>query len=588
MAMPDLRVEVAFSTGADTGTLLQLDDPTRGKLNTGTLGSTSMDVPVWTDVTEWVRSGSVTRGSTRVDNPIITYEAGTCSVVLRNDDRRFDPSYLDGPYTEVTALVTGEEERLNSNTTFESGTSGWTGFFGTLTQASDQVYSGSFSGKFVPSGTDAGPFVASDWVAHTAGETYQIKLRIRSAVARTVFLSLHWYDATPTFLSASTSDAIGVPAGVWTQITFSAVAPAGATQGPALISMTGTPAASNILWLDEAEYSHLPYERITQVTAMRAMRVYAAWAGVYYELFSGYVDQWDVNWYEPGYSECVLTATDAFKVLAGIDRAAVAPTGGGQDAGTRVNTILDSAGWPAVSRIVYPGDSFLQETDLSGDALSELQAVAASELGELYVDGGGRVWFRSRSALLTETRSNTSQATFGDGGGAELPYTELAIATDDATFFNEVRVTRAGGAEQSAEDTASQVTFYRKTYKPGSDVLLQTDADALNYANWLLHVASEPEIRFTELGISPRAADSTLFPQALGRLIGDRITVVRRPPGGGDAISKEHFIRGVQHDFAPQAWNTKWTLQDASRFGSFFVLDHAELGQLDAGNALSF
>lgn len=427
---PTTIVEVAFTTGADTGTLLQLDDPSRGKLNTGTLGSGAADEPVWTDVTAWAQSGTVNRGATRVDGPIVQYDPSTCSVVLDNTDRRFDPNNLDGPYVD-------------------------------------------------------------------------------------------------------------------------------------------------------------PLNGTTLVTAMRAVRIRALWAGVYYNLFRGLVDMWDVQWDDPSDSLCTLTATDAFKVLAGIDRTAVTPLGGGEDTGARINRVLDSAGWPAADRSIATGDSTLQETDLSGDALAELRLDADSEIGELYMDGAGRVVFRNRRALLEDTRSTVSQGSFGDLVG-EIPYRDLSIATDDATFYNEVTVTRAGGAEQTAVDTASQALFYRKTYRPGTDPILQTDADALAYAQWLLHVSADPELRFVSATLDPRYQPTDLYPQVLGREIGDRVTITRRPPGGGDPIVRDQFIRGISHSFAGLDWTTTWTFQDADRYGSFLVLDHATLGKLTSGNALAF
>ena len=55
--------------------------------------------PTWTDVTQWAKHGITTRrGSSRVESPIIRYEAGTAVVQLDNSDRRFDPTNLSGPY----------------------------------------------------------------------------------------------------------------------------------------------------------------------------------------------------------------------------------------------------------------------------------------------------------------------------------------------------------------------------------------------------------------------------------------------------------------------------------------------------------
>jgi hypothetical protein len=586
---PTVRLEVAFEDGAGTGTGLTLDDPSRGKLDAGTLGGGSTSAPVWTDLRAWLRSATINRGSSRVDAPIVTYEAGQLTAVLDDVDGRFDPNNLTGPYTEETTQLSGERVTLNANSDFESGTGGWTGFGCTFTQANDQVYAGSWSGKLVPTGTDLFVSIDSDPVAVTEGYTYTGRARVRCAQARNILIKIDWYSvAGGPPMSSSFSTYIALAAGTWTPINFTAVAPPGAVTATFVPLMDGTPPVSHVLWVDEAELAHMPYKRATQLTAMRAVRVMAEWDGITYELWRGFADQWEPS-YSPGsaYSECTLTATDASKVLAGIDRTALTvPVGGGEDSGARVDRILNSAGWPAGDRLVAAGDSTLQPTPLEGDAWAELQTVSQSELGEVYIDGGGRLVFRNRLAYLTDARSNTSQGTFGDSVG-ELSIEDLATSSDDATFFNEVAVTRAGGVEQVAEDLDSQELYYRKTYRPPAEPLLETDEAALGYAHWLLHIASEPELRFTELTTNPAAGPADLWPHALGREIGDRITVRRRPPPDQALIERQSFIRGVRHEFTDESWKTTWTLQDATRYGSFFVLDHPELGVLDF-NALAY
>lgn len=383
--------------------------------------------PTWTDVTSWGKRGITTRrGSSRVDSPIIRYEAGTATVTLNNTDRRFDPTNLSGPY------VSGGR---------------------------------------------------------------------------------------------------------------------------------------------------------TLVTPMRPLRIRATWASVTYDIFRGFVDQWDVDWVADIYSEVTVRATDGFKVLRNKKRAAVTPVGAGEDAGARVTRILNSAGWPAGDRVIATGSSTMQATDLEGDALSELQDTAESEIGELYIDGSGRVVFRNRSALLLDARSSTVQATFGNPPTAFAPF-ETRLNTDDATFYNEVRAQRTGGAEYVTGDAASQLELLTRTFQ-ATDLLLTTDTEVESYAGWILYVSKDPEVRFDTIVLHAHADSTTLFPQVLSRDIGDRIQIVRRPPGGGTAITREVFIRGISHTTSGATWFTTWTLQSATKYGSFFALDHPVLGLLDQ-NALGF
>ena len=420
-SMPTLLIEGAFgATGAST--LLELNDPTRGKLGTGQLGS-GLGGNVYVDITPYARSFSTRRGATRADGPVLRYEAGTSTTVLRNDDRRFDPTNLSGPY------VSGG---------------------------------------------------------------------------------------------------------------------------------------------------------VTQVQPMRSIRHRATWNGTTYELWRGYADSWDIGYASSRYSEVTLNATDAFKVFQAYDRIAGSPVGASENSGARVGRILDSVSWPSTDRDVATGNTTLQATTLQGVALDELQLVAESEIGELYMDGGGRLVYRNRQAVLTDSRSNTSQATFGAGG---LPYQDVTLAYDDTTLVNLAQVTREGGTTQSASDSTSIAAYLTHTATE-SGLLMETDTEALSFAQFLVFIGKDPELRFTQLVVHPQRDPTNLWPQVLGREIGDRITVQLNPPGGGSTISRDVFIRGVAHDVQPGSWTTTWTLQSATKY-AFFVLNNATLGQLNF-NALGY
>lgn len=422
MVSPAVLFEAAFALGASNVNNLMLDDVARGKLDTAQLGG---DLN-WTDLSPYLRSAQTSRGATRLDGPVITYEAGRSTAVLDNTDRRFERTNLAGPY------VSGG---------------------------------------------------------------------------------------------------------------------------------------------------------VSQVVPMVAVRYRATWAGVTYQLWRGFADGWPISYPAPGDSVATLLATDAFKVFVANDRKGVTAIGAGELAGARINRILDSTGWEATARIVDTGDTTLQSTTLAGSVLAELQLVSDTELGEVYMDGAGRVRFRHRHAIIQDTRSATSQATFGTQG-AELLFTDVTINNDDSQLVNRARITRVGGAEQQADNAASQAAYLVHS-DPRTGLLMQTDSDALSYAGWLVYYGKDPEQRVDQLVINPNLDPDNLYPQVLGRELGDRITIVLRPPGGGSAVTQDVFIRGIQHELIPGAqWLTTWSLQAASKY-SFLILDNAVLGKLDS-NALSF
>lgn len=431
---PQILVEGAFvaTTPVQPGGVLLLDDIANGLLDTNTLGSDD----TWSDLSAWVRSGSITRPASREQGPLYSYQPGTAAVVLNNADGRFDPDNLGGPYVAAGA---------------------------------------------------------------------------------------------------------------------------------------------------------------TELDAMTPVRVSATWNGIRYPLFAGYTDSWDDDGanYAGHYAETTLAATDAQKVLNGMHLATLgSPAGANESTGARIDRILSAAGWYTGSgkRVLAAGDSLVQATVLGDTPWNLMQITADSELGELYIGGSGAVIFRNRHAILTEARSNTPQAVFGDGGGTELPFRSVTRSRDDTTIANDVQATRAGSsALQEAFDNASIAKYlFTRTYQR-TDLMLASDADTLAWAQWICYVAKNDEDRFEQLTLNPLRDPVNLWPQALGRQIGDRITVIRRPPGIAVPVTRDCFIRGIAHawDWGAGTWTTTWTLQDASRYGSFLTLDHPVLGQLNT-NAIAF
>jgi hypothetical protein len=220
-----------------------------------------------------------------------------------------------------------------------------------------------------------------------------------------------------------------------------------------------------------------------------------------------------------------------------------------------------------------------------------MQLATDSEVGELYMDGQGRVVFRNRQAILTDARSSTAQGVFGGLPGTVHPAgteRECALVSrpdDDTTLANDIQATRVGGALQEAQDPASESTYLFARSYSRSDLILQDDPTTMQWADYVLYLAKGDEFRIDEVTITPGVDPDNLFPQALGRELGDRVEVWKRPPNV-TAYSKDLFIRGIDHQFTPLWWQTKWTTQNAARY-SFFVLDDPILGVLDS-NALGY
>jgi hypothetical protein len=470
-------------------------------------------------------------------------------------------------------ILTGDES------TFEAGTAGWVGIGATVARSTAQAHSGTAS--LAVTSTSGGSIGASSatfagfggtyatyGIQVTAGDIVTVSGWWRAAAAaRAVHMTIAWTDAAGNSLGGWNGAPVTDSTAGWAQASFTGVAPANVAWAIVQGGIDAT-AAAEVHYLDDV--------------ALAVAR----------PLFTGWADAWSetlVN-YKTGYSEVTLTATDAFKTLAGITLPALGvAAGAGEDTGARISRILDAAGWDPAARNISPGDSTLQATTFGDTVLNLCQLAADSEIGQLYTDGAGNVTFRHRQAVTTDPRSTTPQAVFGDSpgtvetAGTELAYGGLSRADDDTTLANDVQATIVGGNLQEVTDPDSVAKFgFARTYGR-SDLILQTDTDANAWASYVLFTGKSDENRFETLTIIPARDGTSLWPQVLGRGIGDRIQIWRRPPGVAAPVTKNCFITGITHTFdaSTLVWQTQWTLASADKYGSFFVLDDPVMGRLD-------
>lgn len=308
---------------------------------------------------------------------------------------------------------------------------------------------------------------------------------------------------------------------------------------------------------------------VTQIRPMRPIRITASYASVSYPVYRGYVTDWGEAWsggaVGKGDALTTLTCADEFVILAGVDGFAVTPVGTGDMTGARVHRWLDAAGHTG-DRDVDLGVNTLQATDLADDTLQGLEATMAAEGGALYVDAAGAVVFDGQTALIDNSRSVVSQATFADDGTG-LPYVSAELSYNSDLIVNYAAFTRTGGTAQTVADATSRA-LYGTRRRTETSLICETDAQALALAQWQVQQYKDPEQRIAKITIKPRKAPSTLYPQVLGRLVRDQITVKRNPPGSF-AITQACHIAGVSHDITADDWTTTWQLWSATPYVAF-------------------
>jgi len=185
-------------------------------------------------------------------------------------------------------------------------------------------------------------------------------------------------------------------------------------------------------------------------------------------------------------------------------------------------------------------------------ALEELRACRDAESVDamLFIGRDGTIVLRD-AAHRSQSPWNTSQGTFGDGA-SELPYTDLSVDYSDSFLSNDWNVSASTNTAgpQNASDATSIAQYGKRTTNVTLPIIVASEAAVV--ANSLLAKYKNPMLRITS--ITPKVSDPDTAANVFARDLGDRITVVRRPPGGG-TITQSVFIQKITVDGDP---STPW------------------------------
>lgn len=141
---------------------------------------------------------------------------------------------------------------VNTNIYFESGVANWTGSNGaTLASSGTQHHEGALALRITPNGSTANTQAAADEVAATVGVTYGFSVWIWATASFSWQAGVQWNTSGHALISQSLT-AKTLATGTWTNITGSFVAPATTAFAQLVVRANGTPAGSNLTYVDEA------------------------------------------------------------------------------------------------------------------------------------------------------------------------------------------------------------------------------------------------------------------------------------------------------------------------------------------------
>lgn len=251
--------------------------------------------------------------------------------------------------------------------------------------------------------------------------------------------------------------------------------------------------------------------------------------------------------------------------------------------GAALTSLLTATAWPAADRSIQSGVSQIQAyTVKGGNVLSYAQQIADTEAGTIFISRDGKFTFINRHALL----NRVSAATFGDGGGAELPYGEpFELDYGERYIFNSARGQRVGGLAQSAQDVTSSNAFFSREYPSRGQTLQTNDIEVADQVAFRIERYKNPNTRVAQMSPVGAKNPSAAWPVILGAELQQIHTITRRP--GGAPITKIGVLENISYTMSGAA-NLQVTFgYSPATIGNYMVFDDPVLGQFN-NNAFAY
>lgn len=340
------------------------------------------------------------------------------------------------------------------------------------------------------------------------------------------------------------------------------------------------PGLANIVFNNEdrtfdPEFQSSPYSG--QIIPRRAVRISSG--GQF--IFTGVIDDWNLEYSPSGQSDASAACTDSFASLA--SQTLVPGTAVVQTSGERINAILNQPGvsWPTQDRLIDTGITTLgpDVVEEGANALEYLRNVASSEPGQVFVGKQGQLIFKDRNPS-----SSSNFLTFSDDG-VGIGYQAIKVVYGSELLYNQVSLTNFNDVTVTATDTNSIAEYGPLNYTK-TNLLVNDPVELANIAVLLATKYGEPEYRFESIDIILNKFDTETQNQIIALEIGDVVQVSFTPNKIPPAITKFAEVIRIDHDITPQAHVVSLGFSTIS-FGPWTLSDPV-FGRLSADNILSF
>ncbi len=326
----------------------------------------------------------------------------------------------------------------------------------------------------------------------------------------------------------------------------------------------------------DPEYALSPYAG--QIVPKRQVRISSG--GIVQ--FAGLVDDWNLTYAPNGDSTASAACSDATSSFA--TQTIATRTNSVQKSGERINAILDlpEINWPSTLRDIDTGLMTLGADTIADNtnALSYLRLVERSEPGAFFIGKSGNVIFRDRIA------APTSQGVTLADDGSGIKYQSLRVQYGSELLANEIVVSSEISSYEVTTLDLESIDTYGIFNLTRTGLLINANGDVDELAEFYANKYSQPEYRFESVEVLLDELTNQEQSDLLGLEIGDVVEIKFTPNGIAPAISK--YAEIIRIDNSIDLDNHIMSLGFSTLDFALLVLDDAQFGKLDAGNALAF
>lgn len=304
-------------------------------------------------------------------------------------------------------------------------------------------------------------------------------------------------------------------------------------------------------------------------SAGRAMRVTATWSGTEYNLYSGYIEQLEID--QSLNPIVTITCVDLLGILGRTDVSGNFGTGYGLGLGSTASAAMADAVCAAAalpsSLYSNTGATIMAFAQITTPvtALSLLETLAFGQGGRSFVDRSGVFKFQGYDYIVPGSTS----LTFSDQRtSATIEYDDIAITPGSKYLRNQVTLVDAGNnsVTQTNVYSAQQYGLYSATIDTFTSALGLSNTSFTTCLTYLTNHFATPSYRVDSVSfdvMNLNGFGGSVWANFLALELGQRVSVARTPIYT-TATTYDCLVQSINHDITPNGWRTSLNLSPSN------------------------